>query len=74
MLGLGILARSHWDNILVNGKENGNYYSMLGLYRVNNGKENENYYSISGGILARSLVQIPGQGVGLGVYLSPGCL
>ena len=28
-----------------NGKENGNYYTILGLYR-NNGKENGNYYSI----------------------------
>ena len=26
-----------------NGKENGNYYSILGLYR-DNGKENGNYY------------------------------
>ena len=30
-----------------NGKENGNYYSILGLYR-DNGKENGNYYSILG--------------------------
>ena len=30
-----------------NGKENGNYYSILGLYR-GNGKENGNYYSILG--------------------------
>ena len=28
-----------------NGKENGNYYSILGLYG-DNGKENGNYYSI----------------------------
>ena len=30
-----------------NGKENGNYYSMLGLY-WENGKENGNYYSMLG--------------------------
>ena len=27
------------------GKENGNYYSTLGLYR-NNGKENRNYHNM----------------------------
>ena len=27
-----------------NGKEKGNYYSILGLY-IDNGKENRNYYS-----------------------------
>ena len=31
----------------VNGKENGSYYSILGLYR-DNGKENGSYYSILG--------------------------
>ena len=31
----------------VDGKENRNYYSTLGIYREN-GKENGNYYSISG--------------------------
>ena len=30
-----------------NGKENGNYYSVLGSYR-DNGKENGNYYSVLG--------------------------
>ena len=30
----------YWDN----GKENVNYYSLLGLYR-DNGKENGNYYA-----------------------------
>ena len=33
------------DSTRDNGKENGNYYSILGLYR-DNGKENGNYYSI----------------------------
>ena len=28
-------------------KKNGNYYSIMGLYR-DNGKENGNYYSIMG--------------------------
>ena len=32
---------------VVNGKEDGNYYSILGSYR-DNGKENGNYYSILG--------------------------
>ena len=34
-----------------NGKENGNYYSIIGciyIYRGNDGKENGNYYSIIG--------------------------
>ena len=31
-----------WDN----GKENGNYYSILGV-RWDNGKENGNYYSVA---------------------------
>ena len=31
-----------------NGKENGNYYSILGLYDKDNGKENGNYCSILG--------------------------
>ena len=30
-----------------NGKEHGNYYSIVGLY-WNNGEENGNYYSILG--------------------------
>ena len=30
-----------------NGKENGNYYSTMGLYR-DNGKENGNYYGLGG--------------------------
>ena len=34
----------NWDN----GKANGNYYSILGLYHGDNGKENGNYYSILG--------------------------
>ena len=33
----------YWDN----GKESGNYYSILGLKR-DNGKGHENYYSILG--------------------------
>ena len=43
VLYLGLYRGIFWDN----GKENGNYYSImgyiLGLYR-NNGKENGNYY------------------------------
>ena len=31
----------------INGKENGNYYGILGLY-MGNGKENGNYNSILG--------------------------
>ena len=49
MLHFGLYRGIFWDN----GKENGNYYSImgysimgyiLGLYR-NNGKENGNYYN-----------------------------
>ena len=38
---LGYILGIYWDN----GKENGNYYSILVLY-WENGKENGNYYSI----------------------------
>ena len=40
---IGKILRSYWDN----GKEHGNYYSILWLY-WDNGKENGNYYSILG--------------------------
>ena len=47
---MGFILGLYWDN----GKENGNYYSIigfiLGLY-WDNGKENGNYYSIIGFIL-----------------------
>ena len=43
-----------WDN----GKENGNYYSILGIYG-DNGKENGNYY-----------LGFRVWGLGLGVYYS----
>ena len=36
-------AEGEW----LTGKENGNYQSILGLYR-DNGEENGNYYSILG--------------------------
>ena len=41
------LPPSSLGGLGANGKENGNYYSILGLYR-DNGKENGNYYSILG--------------------------
>ena len=50
MLGL------YWDN----GKENGNYYSILGLY-WDSGKENGSYYSTI-------WVIIPGIGVTLELF------
>ena len=31
-----------YDGVIYNGKENGNYYSILGLY-MDNGKENGNH-------------------------------
>ena len=37
----------YWGYIGNSGKENGNYYSILGLYR-DNGQENGNCYSILG--------------------------
>ena len=44
--GAGLFL-AHFRPTLYNGKENGDYYSILGLYR-DNGKENENYYGILG--------------------------
>ena len=41
-VGIGVIVEVYWEN----GKENGNYYSMLGLY-WDNGK-NGNYYSMLG--------------------------
>ena len=38
---MGFILGLYWDN----GKENGNYYSILGLLYRDNGKENGNYYS-----------------------------
>ena len=37
----------YWGLYRDDGKENGNYYSILGAY-WDNGKENGNYYSILG--------------------------
>ena len=37
----------YWGLCWATGKENGNYYSILGLYK-DNGKENGNYYSVLG--------------------------
>ena len=42
------MLRLHIDT----GKENGNYYNMLGLYK-DNGKVNENYYMIGPQTLKR---------------------
>ena len=50
ILYIGVILELNWDN----GKEHGNYYSVIGLYSDyiggilglyrNNGKENANYY------------------------------
>ena len=46
-IGIRVILGLYWDN----GKENGNYCSILGLhwdYMGDNGKENGNYCSILG--------------------------